>query len=104
MVQWVTAVIGGGLHFGENFEVHFGDGCMRNMQWNIDAITNSTFALEPAQENLWKIFDRRPWVLLKSLACPHECVVFHWLSKQKSDDLLHFRVICFILETGTALK
>ena len=48
----MTAVIigEGGLHFGENFEVHFGDGCMRNVQCNIDVSINSTLALEPAQE------------------------------------------------------
>jgi len=40
--------------------VHFGDGCMRNMQYNVDIITNLTFALEPSQVNLWMIFDRRP--------------------------------------------
>lgn len=51
---------GGGVHFGKNFEIHFGEGCMRNMQCNIDVSTNSTFALEPAQENFWMIFDRRP--------------------------------------------
>ena len=80
----------------ENFEVHFGEGCRRNMQSNIDVSTNLTFALELAQENLWMIFDRRLWVLLKSLSCPHECVVFHQITKQKSDDLLYLRVMFYI--------
>jgi len=95
--------MGGRLHFGENFEVHFGEGCMRNMQSNIEVSASLTFALELAQEKLWMIFDRRPRVLLKSLSCPHECVVFHQINKQKSDNLLYLRVM-FYIGMDTALK
>lgn len=34
--------------------------------------------------------------MLKSLSCPHECVVFHQINKQKSDDLLYLRVMFYI--------
>jgi hypothetical protein len=57
-LKWGGGV--GKLHFGENFEVHFGEGCMRNMQFDIDVSTNLIFALELVQENLLMIFDRRP--------------------------------------------
>jgi hypothetical protein len=97
----VTAVImdnwGGDYILAENFEVNFGEGCMRNMQCNISVSTNSTFALELVQGNLWMIYDMRLPVLVKPLSCPRECVVFQH-SKQKSDDLLYLRVVCFVLD------